>query len=137
MSPTKVARLGLAVAVVGGVMALAGQSFAGLKREEAVSITTSGTSQVAVGSVGTARASTDGNQEIGCTTKGLSSGAAVSCRAVSATNQVLSCTSGNSGLALAAAAIGSNSRLYIVVSSTGECTQLDVSNRSSYKPIVP
>jgi hypothetical protein len=67
----------------------------------------------------------------------LTSGAAVSRRAVTATNQVLSCTSNNSSLALAAAAIGSNSRLYIVVSSTGECTQVDVSNRSSYKPVVP
>jgi hypothetical protein len=125
-----------ALVLVFSALAIAGASgsvLAGQKSENTVTVT----STTASGSLGTARSSADTNQMIQCTVKGFSTQAAVSCAARDAAGNYFSCTAYSTTLATAAAGIGPNSRLYIVANSSGACTQIDSTNGSYYKPVVP
>ena len=131
-------RLVLVTAAVALTLAgVAGTVVAGAKSEANVSITVGASSTTVVGSVGTARNSADTVQMIKCTTKGFTSSNSVSCQARTAAGAFYSCTANSANLAAATAAINPGSRLYIVGTNAGSCTQLDVTNGSEWQPAVP
>jgi hypothetical protein len=122
------------------LVGVGGSVLAGQKTESTVSITVGATSSTASGALGTARASADTNQMISCTITGLTTANNVNCSARDAAGNFLSCTanSGAAFLAEAVGGIGPNSRLYFVVeNATGKCTQINSTNGSQYKPVVP
>ena len=123
-----------------GLVGAGGSVLAGQKLESTVSVTVGATSSTASGGLGTARASADGNQMIQCTITGLNTANNVFCSARDAAGNFLSCTANTNATFLAAAVggIGPNSRLYFVVeNATGRCTQINSTNGSQYKPVVP
>ena len=137
-SPRRKALIALCsvVALVGA----GGSVLAGQKTESTVSISVQGVSSTASGAVGTARASADGNQMISCTITGLTTANNVSCSARDAAGNFLSCTANSNATFLTEAVngIGPNSRLYFVVeNATGRCTQINSTNGSQFKPVVP
>jgi hypothetical protein len=126
---------------VAAALALSGinMAWAGLKSEENVSVTVSGSSATAAGAVGTARASADTVQFIRCTVQGFATSNSIFCSARSAAGTNFSCTANgltNPARAIAVAAMSEGSRLFIAANN-GECTQIDVTNSSANKPKVP
>jgi hypothetical protein len=132
-----------ALIVLFSVFAVAGVSgsvIAGEKRESTVSITNNGVTTTVSGGLGTARASADANQMISCTITGLNTANNASCSARDAAGTFASCTANANATFLAAAVsgIGPNSRLFFVIdNATGRCTQINSTNGSQYKPVVP
>jgi hypothetical protein len=119
------------------VVTIGGSVFAGLKVEENVAVTVSGTSATARGAIGTARNSPDSTQFIRCTVQGFVSSNAVFCSARTKAGKNFACVNNDSpSLALAVAGVGTNSRLFIAAEN-GVCTQIDSTNGSVNKPAVP
>jgi hypothetical protein len=111
---------------------------AGLRSEALVSIGPGkvATQIVASGSVGSARASADGVQEIGCKLEAGSTSVAVRCTAANATARA-QCFSSAPSIVQVAASIGAGSHIAFFAGSTGECIALTVDNSSKWKPMVP
>jgi hypothetical protein len=129
--------LALATLVACGVGLGGAAVRAGYKIENDVNVTTSPTFRSGSGSVGTARASADGNEQIGCSVESTIGGVFARCKARTAAGVYLECTSGAAPIVQAAAAIGSASRLYFTENLMGGCTGLQVDNESNWKPMVP
>jgi hypothetical protein len=89
------------------------------------------------GAVGSARASADGDQFIGCALQADEATIHVSCSARSAPGKRFWCTSYAASIIQAAASIGPSSYLHIVADAGGKCTGLWVNNSSEYRPMVP
>jgi len=116
------------VAAVVALCAGSSLALAGLVRTDPVTITLSGGTYTAVGSLNSARYSSDTTQDMGCLTD--SSGLA-ECWAQDATGRYVACTSTSSAFVHAAASVGSASNLNFQFPSTsGTCKYLAVSNDS-------
>lgn len=94
--------------------------------------------RTAKGALGSARASADNNQAIGCHI-GASVGGVpgVSCFATNAAGQTVSCISSNQGLVTAASAVNDSSIILFGWNASGGCTTLTVQNYSSNPPLEP
>lgn len=125
--------------LVGGLGLLLGAAAvqAGYKSESSVGISTYASYRAGYGAMGTARNSTDSNQQVGCSVESGSSYVFARCIARTAAGAYLECTSGSASIVQAALAIGSASRIYFTEDLAGTCTGLHVTNYSNYKPMVP
>ncbi len=109
---------------------------AGLKETGDNYVYTDG-STYAEGSVGDARASSDGNQYIGCTIDTYSTGVpVVGCFARNAAGTGIGCSTTNANFVAVAAGITANSYLAFDASS-GTCTFLEVADYSYFTPTTP
>lgn len=132
MKNLKSAWLGLAAVVM-----LAGTgAVAGSKVSRLVTIS-SGASGYATGSLGSARASGDTTQNIGCTVGAGSDGSKVmNCYATSSAGTYASCTSNVPALIEAAQAVTHSSYIEFYWSGS-QCTRLYVYHSSIYQPAQP
>ena len=111
-------------------------ALAGQRAGEAVSVST--TARNATGSLATARASSDGNQLIGCSGSWSSSGSVSgTCFARNATGTYVSCTFSSTTMGHAVAAIGDNTRLQFSWDTSNHCTSIYLENASYWAPMVP
>ena len=111
---------------------LSSTTWAGQKRVEAVFVNTGNPAmRYAGGSLGSARASEDLNQTIGCTIRDTG---IVTCFARTAINGTLSCTTNDDGFRAAAQSLNGDSRIYFSVDANGICLSLTVENQSSWAP---
>jgi hypothetical protein len=94
----------------------------------------------AYGAIGSARASSDSNQIIGCETVGLSAGPENTygyCFAYDANANLGMCNWTGATWATAVASITPMTRLNFSWDSSGNCTQIDIGNWSFFPPPVP
>jgi hypothetical protein len=120
---------GLLVAAVIGVVAT---SQAGQKLTQTVTVNT--TSRFAYGSLGSARASADTNQTIGCST--FHTGATI-CSARDAAGINGACSTTDPAYRSAANSLNGDSRIYFQWDTAGACTYLQIENYSSWAPKQP
>lgn len=114
------------------VSLLASTTWAGQKRVEVVTVNTGNPAmRYAGGSLGSARASDDLNQTIGCTIRDTG---VVTCFARNAINASLMCTTSDAGFRDAAHSLNGDSRIYFSVDATGTCLSLTVENQSYWAP---
>ncbi len=111
---------------------LAPSSHAGLKWNYEVTHVTNG----AFGAVGSARASSDNKQYIGCWVTSTASSAVGGCQARRSDGAVKSCSTSNASIVANMRAINEGSFIYFNYSG-GACTSLQVSNYSTYRPKTP
>jgi hypothetical protein len=134
-------RIGKRLSVVVGVSALlfsiAAGVKAGVKSEGNVTINTFATYRYGAGALGTARASADANQQIGCRVEATTGGNFARCIARTSAGAYLECTTGSAAIVQAAAAIGPATRIYFTENLNGTCTGLHTQNESNWKPMVP
>lgn len=123
-----------AVAAVAGVL-VAGRSDAGTKTPEPVVIDAA--HKTFWGNLGTARASADNLQHIGCQVSASSAAITAYCLARDANNVSVSCTSNDPNLVQAAGAVNSGSTLVVVHDGAGKCTNITVRNYSYFSIKVP
>jgi hypothetical protein len=118
---------------------LASAAWAGYKQTANVYISAGSTSTYAFGSLASARASADTNQDIGCLQYYLgNSSYYTSCWAEDATGHYVSCYSQDAAFFHAATAIKGDSALgFNFTNSSGLCTSLEIENDSSYAPKQP
>lgn len=103
---------------------------AGLKQSFPVTISSS----YAYGSIGSARASADATQYIGCSSYGTSG----ACVALDATgNNFKMCAWSNAAQAAAVHSIGPHSYIVFYFDTSGNCTNIYVSNYSYQLPATP
>lgn len=118
------------------VLALAVPSFAGQKASVPVSIDK--TYRYAVGALGTARNSSDGNQKIGCAVHTVAGQPAyVSCAAMDAKGRHAWCTSYDPEMVKAGQALNGDSHLMFFWNEAGSCDQIQTLNDSSTEPKQP
>jgi hypothetical protein len=95
------------------------------------------TNRVAFGSLGSARSSTDENQQLGCYTLAFpgTAGAGVGvCFAQNAVGVWGSCVIGDHGMLDTARSIASDAYVYFAWDATGACTLLEVETWSAIEP---
>ena len=94
--------------------------------------------RTAKGALGSARASADNNQAIGCRVSASPGGAPVAyCFAVDAAGNQASCSSSDQAIVVAASALRDSSMLSFAWSSGGACLSVTVENYSSNPPLQP
>jgi hypothetical protein len=127
----------LAGCVLVGLMA-GTAAWAGLKETNLVSVYNDGLTGTAYGSYGSARASADSTQYIGCTLRAYSNGTnRISCEARDANGNAGYCTSSSPGMVNAIMSQSGDAYLYFQWDETGTCTHLFVSTLSSQTPLQP
>jgi hypothetical protein len=85
----------------------------------------------ASGTLGAARNSADGNQEVSCS---LYSDGTALCYAYDANNVFISCMSTDTAIFNAVAGVGTDSYVSFGVNTAGRCTSVWVENCSGYEP---
>jgi hypothetical protein len=126
-------KLGLAMLLIGS---LAGGAYAGYKSSAPVYVDT--TARVAWGAMGTARNSSDANQNIGCAIwGGTGTIPEAYCSATDQNGVSLSCYGTNANVIAAAHAVTTDSWIYFNVDGAGNCTTLYVYNYGEYSPKQP
>lgn len=129
-------KLNLMVAGAVGALLAGTAAWAGYKSTYYVGVDT--TSREAYGSFGSARASADSVQYIGCAVQGFSNGTNyVLCQARNANNVSAYCSSSEPALVNAATALSDGSYMYLNWDANGTCTYLYVSNASQWAPRQP
>lgn len=132
MTKNKLICLTLTIAAVAAATAYAG-------RKDFGPVTVSGS--YGSGNLGSARASGNTVELIGCDTFGWAQTTGpgyVFCWAVDASGRQLTCSrEGNASMVNAASAIGPASYVSFGADKLGYCDSLDVQNFSSYQPMVP
>ncbi|MBL8611438.1 MAG: hypothetical protein JNL38_29105 [Myxococcales bacterium] len=123
-----------AIAAVAGVL-VAGKSDAGTKTPEPVVIDAA--HKAFWGNMGTARASADNLQHIGCQITASSSGIVANCLARDVNNVSVACTSNEPNIVQAVGALSSGSTLHVVHDGAGKCMSVSVRNFSYYSIKVP
>jgi hypothetical protein len=130
-------RIELMAGVIGVLCLGAVAAEAGRKEEAAVTIGSSSSERWARGAMGSARASANAVDEIGCAVWGNTRWLQVSCWAQSVAGGSFFCATTEPRIVQAAAGIGSASYISVASDLDDNCTSLYVSNRSKYKPMVP
>jgi hypothetical protein len=112
---------------VAGALCAASAAMAGYYQNSLVTVWGGGFQ----GNVSAARYSADGNQYIGCTTMGSTSGAPwMSCFATDANNNHTGCITSNANLIEVASRLNSSSFLWVEYDSQGYCSNMDVQDAS-------
>jgi hypothetical protein len=127
MKTTKQRTLGTAIAL--GFLTCTAVAFAGAKSTNAVTETAT----YVTGSIGTARASADANQLIGCNSYGNEG----YCFAEDASGNWKQCFWGTATQAAAVSSITPMSNITFYYDSAGNCTSLEIGNYSYFPPSVP
>ena len=118
------------------VAAFAGQALAGYKSTNPVVVNT--TTKTAYGSMGSARASADTTQFIGCELVGGPGGpTTVNCGARNSAFQVVYCSSTDPAVVAMAYGLTANSYLYFRADANGRCSYLNIDNASYEQPVTP
>jgi hypothetical protein len=122
-----------AIGQLAAVAALVATSaFAGEKRDIAVIVDT--VNRFAVGSMGTARNSFDGNQNIGCIVHADLGINIVQCSARNAAGVTRLCNTGNQNLVNAVIGMQSDALISFGWDGDAQCTSIHISNYSIYTP---
>ena len=127
----------LAIASFVVLLTLTSPASAGQKTEADVTINF--TTRTASGAIGTARASSGNQQNIGCqatlsVTPGVSSQTFVMCSATNASGQSVFCVAPVTFFHDVAATLADDSFIKFTWSDTGTCSSIEVRNYSYYKP---
>jgi hypothetical protein len=118
--------------IVAAVLGVVATSQAGQKLTQTVTVNTA--SRVAYGSLGSARASADTVQFIGCSA--LHTGATI-CTAKNSAGTSATCSTTDPAFRSAANSLNGDSRLEFGWNTSGACTYLQVENYSSWAPKQP
>jgi len=111
-----------------------GVASAGYRSDYQVYVSTS----IAIGAIGSVRASADSTQYIGCINEGYTSGTQyILCYARSSAGTYGSCTSSDPRLISAVTSITDNAFLEFSWDASGSCTFLEVAATSYYPPVTP
>jgi hypothetical protein len=98
-------------------------------------VTVNLTAKWAQGALGTARNSSDHNQQIECNSRATSAGSYWTyCYAVDAANNFISCYSPSPDISRIAASINGDSAVFFAADANNYCTTVIVYNGSSYEP---
>lgn len=120
-------------------LCISNDSYAGRRLVQEVVVNT--TAKYANGSVGSARASADNNQYIGCYISVTSGGSSsvISCNATNSANVSISCNKSNPSAAMlqAVASVSESSYIYFTLDASGYCSVVQVTNSSSNRPMTP
>jgi hypothetical protein len=130
----KIRKLSIAALLV--ATAFGATAWAGYRYPFEVQINT--TSRTAKGSLGSARASADNNQAIGCRIGAGAGGIpVVYCFAVDAAGTTASCSTPDPAIATVATAINDSSLISFTWNAGGACLSLTVENYSTNPPLQP
>lgn len=122
------------LAAVAGVL-FAGRSEAGTKSPEPVVIDVA--HKAFWGNMGSARASADSLQYIGCEISSSAAALSANCTARDAAGTSVTCSTTNANMIQAAGAVGSGSTVVVVHDGAGTCTSVRVQNYSYFSIKVP
>jgi hypothetical protein len=118
------------------VVVMTGSGWAGLKISSAVFIST--TNSYAYGSMGSARASADANQNIGCDSYNSGGSSLYGyCHAQDSAGLYKQCFWQGASYASTVASAAPGSSIWFYWDTNGNCTFIEVSNGSQYAPLTP